>query len=354
MGMVLAMAGITRNAHCRGDFADVPKSDVNWICRTVETAADHGFINAKPAGMKTRPYDDVSRSETLGIFMKAFDDGGAWAGYSYYWDNNFPTDGDSVGYKDAYKFDAEWQARVFYDYIRKVLRDDKALKTSPRPSVAATRAEAFVFAKKIMDAWEQKVSAEETLPATHTVQVPFTPQAPTGNWDAIHSEACEEASVIMAYAYLSGHTEATLEPEFVEKEISKLIPWEQKNFGYYLDTNATETAQMLRDVYGLKTKIVTNYTEESLKKALSENKVIIYFWAGRVLDNPSYRSPGPLYHVLVIKWYTESKFITNDPGTKNGGNYAYAYDTLYQAGADWNHAKSDIDTNRKVVIEVSK
>ena len=53
MGMALAMAGITRNAHCRGDFADVPKSDINWICRTVETAADHGFINAKPFGMKS-------------------------------------------------------------------------------------------------------------------------------------------------------------------------------------------------------------------------------------------------------------------------------------------------------------
>ncbi len=40
MGMVLAMVGITRNAHCRGDFVDVPKSDTDWVCRTIETAAD--------------------------------------------------------------------------------------------------------------------------------------------------------------------------------------------------------------------------------------------------------------------------------------------------------------------------
>lgn len=40
MGMVLAMMNITRNAHCRGDFADVPKSDTDWVCRTIETAAD--------------------------------------------------------------------------------------------------------------------------------------------------------------------------------------------------------------------------------------------------------------------------------------------------------------------------
>lgn len=40
MGMVLAMMNITRNTHCRGDFADVPKSDTDWVCRTIETAAD--------------------------------------------------------------------------------------------------------------------------------------------------------------------------------------------------------------------------------------------------------------------------------------------------------------------------
>ena len=28
--------------------------------------------------------------------------------------------------------------------------------------------------------------------------IPFTPQAPTGNWDELHNEACEEAGAIMA------------------------------------------------------------------------------------------------------------------------------------------------------------
>lgn len=50
MGMILAMKNITRNTRCRGDFTDVPKSDIDWVCRTVETAADRGFINANPVG----------------------------------------------------------------------------------------------------------------------------------------------------------------------------------------------------------------------------------------------------------------------------------------------------------------
>lgn len=139
------------------------------------------------------------------------------------------------------------------------------------------------------------------IPRAYTVAVPFTAQAPTGNWDTLHQDTCEEANAVMAHAYFTNHRESTLDPEFVEKELTKLIEWEDTNLGYYKDTNALETAQMIRDVYGLQTKIVTNYTEESLKKALTENKVIIYFGAGRLLGNPNYQTPGPIYHVITIK-----------------------------------------------------
>jgi len=301
MGMILAMKNITRNETCRGDFSDVPKSNIDWVCRTVETAADHGFINANPVGGKTRPYADVSRAEALGILMKAFDDGGGWAGYSYYWDANFPTDGDRIGYKEAYAFTDEWQARVFYDYIRKVLEDDTELKINPRASNAATRASVFEFARKIMGYQDHAVEAE-TIHESHKLAVPFTPQAPTGDWsDPVHSEACEEASLIMIHEYFSGSRETRLDPEYVETQIAKLVEWQDNTLGYHLDSNAVETAQMAREVYGLKTRIVTDYTEEDLKSALRDNKVIIYFTAGRLLGNPDYRTPGPLYHVVLIK-----------------------------------------------------
>ena len=65
MGMILAMKNIVRNENCRGDFVDVPKSDIDWVCRTVETAADNGLINATPTDGKIRPYADVSRAEAL-------------------------------------------------------------------------------------------------------------------------------------------------------------------------------------------------------------------------------------------------------------------------------------------------
>lgn len=107
-----------------------------------------------------RPNEDVLRAEALAILMHAFPDSGAWAGYSYYWDNNFPNEGDDIGYREAHLFTAEWQARVFYDYIRKVLRDDAKLQEKPWPTVKATRRDVFGFAVNIMRSRERYLSSE--------------------------------------------------------------------------------------------------------------------------------------------------------------------------------------------------
>jgi hypothetical protein len=150
MGMVLAMNGIIRNTHCRGDFVDVPKSDTDWVCRTIETAADKWFINAKPSGMKIRPYDHITRAEALWILSKnILNSMDGWAGYNYYWSSSLPNDDSTTGYKDIYPFGAQWQASVFYEYIQKVLQDTQQLRIDPRANEVATRREVFDFAYKI-------------------------------------------------------------------------------------------------------------------------------------------------------------------------------------------------------------
>ncbi len=69
---------------------------------------------------------------------------------------------------------------------------------------------------------KQNEIRETEIPSTKILSVPFTPQAPTANWDELHNEACEEASAIMANAYFSGMTKQTLNPDYVENEISRL------------------------------------------------------------------------------------------------------------------------------------
>jgi len=70
--------------------------------------------------------------------------------------------------------------------------------------------------------------------------------------------------------------------------------------------------------------------------------------AGRELGNPNFTDPGPLYHMLVVRGYTENNFITNDVGTRKGENYQYKYDVLMNAIHDWNGG--DVNNGQRVVI----
>ena len=61
-------------------------------------------------------------------------------------------------------------------------------------------------------------SSSSSLPAQVVLQVPFTPQAPTDKWD--RNEDCEETSITMANAFLSGNTSNTLaEGESIKSRI---------------------------------------------------------------------------------------------------------------------------------------
>lgn len=191
-------------------------------------------------------------------------------------------------------------------------------------------------------------------PIKKTLSVPFTPQAPTANWDELHNEACEEASAIMANAYFSKMEESTLKPDYVESEINKLTDWQKENLGYYLDSTTKETARMIEKVYGLKTEVISFPEKEKIKEEIVKGNLVIVSANGRNLNNPYYKQPGPIHHMLVIIGYEENIFITNDPGTKRGLGYAYDYLTLKTAAADWDHSIHSVDNNKKIAIIISK
>lgn len=192
------------------------------------------------------------------------------------------------------------------------------------------------------------------VPAKFLLQIPFTSQAPTGNWDEMHNEACEEASALMAAAYFSGDIRKTLPASEVEKQLTDLTKWEEKRFGYSLDTTAEETAEMIRSVYHLRADLAHDLTEKDIREALLESKVVIIPVNGRKLGNPYFRQPGPIYHMLVIRGYTPTALVTNDSGTKHGENYPYSFAIIRNAVADWNHATGTIDERKSVMIVVSK
>lgn len=165
--------------------------------------------------------------------------------------------------------------------------------------------------------------------------VPFASQAPFAVWDELHQEACEEASMIMVDRYLN---KEGLSPHQMEQEILSLIKWQDQN-NYEVDVTAQETKEILKAYFGINSRVVKIDSVLPIIEELNKGNLVIIPAAGRQLGNPYFSGAGPIYHMLVIKGYDNSKkeFITNDPGTRRGESYRYDYNTLFNAIHDWNH-----------------
>ena len=86
---------------------------------------------------------------------------------------------------------------------------------------------------------------------------------------------------------------------------------------------------------------------------MNQSRLVLLPANGRLLGNPNFRSPGP-YHMVVIRGFNQSQFLTNDPGTRKGLNYPYSFSALYNANGDFDHAKHKVDLTKKMVIVVWK
>lgn len=189
------------------------------------------------------------------------------------------------------------------------------------------------------------------IPGELNLDVPFAVQAPSANWDRTHEEACEEAAILMAIKYFNG--EKIDSAADAEAGLQEIIAWENENLGFFESTTVAESVKVIKGLdENLNVEVVDNPTVDQIKQFLADNKLVLVPTAGRLLGNPFYKSPGPLYHMLVIKGYTASQFITNDAGTRRGENYPYKYKTLLDANHDYNGG--DVTGGKKLMIIVSK
>lgn len=195
---------------------------------------------------------------------------------------------------------------------------------------------------------KEKPLEEVNLPDSFTLDIPFICQAPLGDWKPPFDHACEEATVLMVHYYLQ---DKPVDPIKAAQEIRNIVDFEAENYGFYEDTSVAETAQLIEDYYGYKVKVYYGISLEDIKKELVKGNPVIIPAAGRLLDNPHFTPPGPIYHMLVIKGYNSTEFITNDPGTRRGADYAYPYRTLEKAIHDWNNG--DIKNGKSAMISVS-
>lgn len=192
------------------------------------------------------------------------------------------------------------------------------------------------------------------IPASIEIAVPFSAQAPFGDWGEPWQDACEETSVMMAVAWARGFE---LVPDLAASEISNEVAFEKKALGYYRDTNAADTARLFKEFYHYDSITVrdSGVNVGAIKKELAEGNIVIVPLAAAFLKNPYFTSP-PLYHMVVIRGYDDAtqEFITNEPGTKHGNGFRYSYENLFDAIHDWTGFDGDILKGNKVMIIVSR
>lgn len=189
-------------------------------------------------------------------------------------------------------------------------------------------------------------------PSQVILPVPFTAQAPTDNWT--NNKDCEEASITMAYAYLTGNTTENIPATIALGAIATLKRWEQSTIGYDADTGADETSRMAKEAFGLNVRQIHDYTENDLKRAIANRQVVLLPINARLLGNPQYKDTGPTYHMVVVRGYSDAGFIVNDPGTDAGNGNVYTFETLQKAAADWNNVTQMMEPARKIALVISR
>ena len=197
---------------------------------------------------------------------------------------------------------------------------------------------------------ETKTTTKEPLPTEINLDVPFTSQAPEKNWDQPWQDACEEAALLMLDAYYKDYQ---LSPLFARDEILKLVEWEEtQGWGGSIEIEKVKevaSTQVLKFA-SERLRIIEDPTVDDIKQSIAAGNPVLAVADGKVLPNKFFQNGGPVYHALIIRGYTDTHFITNDPGTQFGENYTYTYDELMSAIHDWNGG--DVPNGKKAVLVV--
>jgi hypothetical protein len=198
---------------------------------------------------------------------------------------------------------------------------------------------------------EDVAEEEPVIPESMVLDVPFITQAPFRSWKEYpFNHTCEEATVLQIHYYFDRQS---IEESKIKQELLDLVDFEEKTYGFHEDTSTAQTARLIEDYYGYKTQVYYDISVNDIKKEISKGNPVIVPTAGRLLNNPHFTPPGPLYHMIVIKGYTPTEFITNDPGTyRTGKNWPYSYQILENAIHDWN--EGDVLNGRSAMIVVQE
>ncbi|MCX6799578.1 MAG: C39 family peptidase, partial [Candidatus Falkowbacteria bacterium] len=190
------------------------------------------------------------------------------------------------------------------------------------------------------------------------LDVPFTSQAPFGEWKLdMFQDACEEASMIMAMTFIK---KEKLTPKIAKEKITAISNFEFTQDKNYHDRSAKDTTQLIKDYYKYQNiEYKEKVTLKNIIAEIDEGNLIIAPMNGQKLKNIYFTAPGPINHMLLIIDYDRDKkeFITNDPGTRRGKNFRYKENILFNALRDYPtgyHEKNPNNFKNIIIIKPLK
>lgn len=191
------------------------------------------------------------------------------------------------------------------------------------------------------------------LPAAVNLPVPFTPQAPLGNW-ADRQHTCEEASLVMVDRYLRGdHSGSLIDPHTADAAINQVTSWKPAQ-----DLTSTQVGEVAQKYMGWAYKVLPS-DRLNMKQQLALGRPLIVGVRTHGLGNANY--PGyrnhfeergySVSHYLVVTGYDQSDtYILNDPGLTRGHGYHISYDQLMHAIDDLDQAYPELNMGRVFLV----
>ena len=176
------------------------------------------------------------------------------------------------------------------------------------------------------------IKGNGTRPSQMSINVPYTSQAPAGDWSEPWQNACEETSIYMVSSFYANDP---IKRDAAIKNIKNILAVKKQDFKVSKDESLAEIAALIKALgFPWSTKIVDDPTPEQLKQELSLNRPIIVPVYAPTLG----QTDGANYHVMVLIGYDDATqtFIVNDPGVTNGQNRHFPYATFMQAIHDLN------------------
>lgn len=164
--------------------------------------------------------------------------------------------------------------------------------------------------------------------------VPFSSQAPDGNWSQPWQDFCEETSIMMVNSFYAGKT---LTKKSAKEDILLVNKIKETVYDKSLDENAEKITSLINNFLPWSSQVINNPTLKQLKEQIDLGQPVLLPVYGKALRNPYFKNGGPDYHLIVISGYDNSsrEFITNDPGTRRGLDFRYNYDTILGAMHDY-------------------